>query len=112
MGRIEDEFSDRGIVRGRTLMVPAEIALEMVRRSRDLQVKVLGIDGFMLTPTTTQAVWEHSLDLTRLGDLSREAECWDRAEQFLLERKQMDLYFWVDLNELNDGRSHEARSLT
>lgn len=97
MTNIESEFRDRGILRGGILFVRQPIALEMIRVSRSRNVKVLGIEGFCLTDATTQPIPEHSIDLSK--DLSREAECWDRAEKFLNDRSGLDLYFEVDLYE-------------
>jgi hypothetical protein len=91
MKDIEKEFISKGIFRGATLLLPAAIALEMVRKCREKNIEILGIDGFQITPTTTQPLMEQSVDL---GNTSS-GDNWARAEYFLTVRANTDLYFEV-----------------
>jgi hypothetical protein len=74
-------------------------AIELVRRCRERGIEVLGVDGFRLTERTTQPVMEQSIDLSGLEDLRRRSACWDRAEEFLLQRSTSDLFFKVVYKE-------------
>ena len=91
MEPIEQEFADKGVLRGAVFMLRAQSALEMVRRCREEGIEVLGLDAFRLTEQTTQPLMEQSIDLTKPG----EGDCWIRAETFLAARTDSDLYFEV-----------------
>jgi hypothetical protein len=91
MNAIEKEYIYKGILRGGILLLPAAIALEMVRKCREKNIQILGIDGFLITPTTTQPSMEQSIDF----DDPSSDDNWARAECFLTVRANTDLYFEV-----------------
>lgn len=91
MEPIEQEFADRGVLRGTVFMLRARDAMEMVRRCREEGIEVLGLDAFRLTEKTTQPLMEQSIDLSAPG----EGDCWTRAEAFLAARSDSELYFEV-----------------
>jgi hypothetical protein len=66
---------------------------------RERGIEVLGVDGFHLTERTIQPVMEQSIDLSLLEDVRVLATCWDRAEEFLLQRSNSDLFFKVVAEE-------------
>jgi hypothetical protein len=97
MAKIEDEFRDAGIVRGMTLILQPSDAIAFVRRCRERQVKVLGLDAFHITPETRQPDMGESIDLSLPPH--RGEDCWQLAEEFLNERLNSGLYFEVVADE-------------
>lgn len=95
MKPIEQEFVARGVVRGGVLVLQPRVALELVRRCRERGIRVLGLDGFMLTETTIQPVMEQSTDYSWPDD----TDSWSRAESFLAERIDSGLHFEVVVDE-------------
>jgi hypothetical protein len=95
---IEQEFVAKGVVRGGTLILPAHHALELVRCCRERGIRVLGLDGFALTETTTQPVMEHSTDYSWPND----NDAWSRAESFLAERIDSGLQFEVVVDQKHE----------
>lgn len=93
MNPIEQMFASRGVVRGAFLKLRPQVALEMVRECRKRGIRVLGLDAFTLTDTTTQPHMAESIDLS--WPLRQESQAWDEAEAFLAERLQSDFYFEV-----------------
>lgn len=92
MEPIEHEFAAKGEIQGGVLMLRPQHALDMVRQCRKRGIRVLGLDGLKLTATTTQPVMEQSIDLSWPIDRN---DAWSRAESFLAERLESDLYFEV-----------------
>jgi hypothetical protein len=70
-------------------MSPAE-AIAMVERARELDVRVLGVDGFWITDDTTQPDLEHMLDTG-----GNPAGGWDEAARFIAERADLGIMFEV-----------------
>ena len=106
MNSIQRAFCDKGIFRGGLLFLKGPDALEMVRRCRELQMQVLGVDGFLLTDKTTQPLMEHSIDVSRGGratvggqQIVTPTDSWKLAEEFIRERLEMDLFFEVVCSE-------------
>jgi hypothetical protein len=97
MAGIEEEFRSKGVIHGGTLMFRPPEALELVRRCREKQVEVLGIDGFVVGEESTRPVMEESLDLSR--EEKTPGDPWQRAESFLKERMDTNLYFDVVTDE-------------
>lgn len=93
MAMIEQEFREQGIQRGGVLMLPPRVALAMVERARQLGCRVLGIDGFYLTPTSTEPSLAHSIDLSARAPA--DGDCWAAAEAFLEGQLASGLYFEV-----------------
>ena len=88
-----------GVVRGGELMLRAADATAFVRRCRERDIQILGIDGFHLTDTTIQPDMGESIDLSRLEDQGCGVATWDRAEEFLAHRIESDLFFKVVADE-------------
>src|SRR5574338_554036 len=90
---LEGAFQARGIVRGGTLLLRANDAVQLLLAAQAERVRVLGVDAFRITPETTQPVMEHSLDVisSTLAD-----EPWRTVADFVLQQPD-DLYFEVVL---------------
>ncbi len=95
MTRVQDEFRTVGVTRGGLLMLRPADAIQMVRRCRELDIEVLGIDGFFLTATTTQPTMENSIDLSGSRKPTSNAEGWETAEAFIAQRSTSDLFFEI-----------------
>jgi hypothetical protein len=92
MEPIEQEFLSNGVLRDGLLLLSSKDALAMVRRCRELGIKVLGIDGFRLTEQTIQPVMEESIDTSKACN---KLDTWIRAEAFLIAHVNTDLFFEV-----------------
>jgi len=90
---IEREFAAKGLIRGGVLLLEPEEALNMVRRCRAMKIRVLGLDGFVVTDKTTQPSMEHSVDLSK--EQKDTSTCWDEAEGFLRSRLNSGMFFEV-----------------
>jgi hypothetical protein len=97
MTRVQDEFRKLGEIRGGVLMLSPENAVKMVQRCRKRQIRILGIDGFLLSNRATRPVMEESIDLSRWQNDA--PSCWDLAKNFLEQRKSTELHFEVVLDE-------------
>jgi len=99
MARVEDEFRPVGVIKGGLLMLRPSDALKMVHRCRERGIGILGIDGFILTATSTQPAMEHSIDLSGSRKPASIVDGWDRAERFIAERAATDLFFEIVTDE-------------
>lgn len=88
---IEQEFAPRGILRGSVLYLRKKDALDMVQRCRERGIRVLGIDGFLLTEQAMQPLMEKSIDLSGLDPDA----AWTKAVSFLSACHEPDLYFEI-----------------
>jgi hypothetical protein len=94
--KIEAEFASRAIVRGGLYLLRPLNAVQFVHRCREESIEILGIDGFKITETTTQPLMEQSVDFSSSNSLSPVGtNTWDQAIAFLIERKELDLFFEV-----------------
>ncbi|MCL6600923.1 MAG: hypothetical protein K6T81_19635 [Alicyclobacillus macrosporangiidus] len=93
MDEIELELSKRGIKRGGTYLLSPSDALDVVKRCRELNIRILGIDAFKLTDHTTQPVLEHSVDFSLTQDTGKGS--WFEAETFIKERFHLGLMFEI-----------------
>ena len=96
--RLEREFADRGVPdRGGLLLLRPEDALALVDRAAEEGVPILGVDGRLLSETSTASPLEHLADFT-----SRVAEghgCWQEAEAFIQARRDRGLVFELTLGD-------------
>jgi hypothetical protein len=97
MAAIEDGFRELSMIPGRTLIFRPVDAIAFVRRCREKQVRVLGLDGFHLRENTIQPDMGESIDLS-LPPHGAE-DCWQLAEEFLNERLNSGLFFEVVADE-------------
>src|SRR2546422_11581630 len=96
--QLESEFAMKGTLRGGLLLLPPTDAIDLINRSRQEGVPVLGIDGFRITAATTQPVMEHSVDFSMEEDSDRTVDVWDEAELFVRKRQHQGLVFEIVLD--------------
>jgi len=95
--QIEAEFGGKGIKRGELLLLPSEVAIELVHRCKEENLKILGIDGFFINDDITQPLMEHSIDLTN-ESIEKRLTLFDSykiAEIFLNKRIDSTLFFEI-----------------
>jgi hypothetical protein len=92
--RLASEFATRGIMRGGILMLAADDATALVERARDAGVKVIGVDGFWISETSTHPDQDHTLFSGRVN-----LDPWDEAAGFIRERADLGLMFEIVLDE-------------
>jgi hypothetical protein len=96
--RLEREFADRAVPdRGNLLLLHHDDALALVSRAAEEGVPILGVDGFLLTETSTESPREDLADFS-----SRVAEghgCWQEAEAFIRARRNRGLVFELTLGD-------------
>ncbi len=97
MHSIYQDFVDLGTVRGGILFLPATAAVELISRARENNMRVLGVDGFFLTPQTTQPTLEHSVDYSRDFASTPAFDSWSAAKEFILKRQTLGLVYEVVL---------------
>ena len=91
---LENEFRSRGVMRNGELFLRPADAIAMVSRARELGVEILGVDAFHLTDTTIQPDLSRSVTFSGVTTVPAKLR-WDRAEVFLSQQLQSDLYFQV-----------------
>lgn len=89
---LQNQFIDRGIVRGGMLFLSAPVAIDYIRAARGVGLKILGIDAFRLTEVATQPLQEHSTDYSSNSEI---LDTWIVAESFVRQRMVLGLYFEV-----------------
>lgn len=92
MTDIEQEFRAKGEQRGGVLLLNPADAIDMVRRCREENVRILGLDAFILKEKTVQPVMAESIDY---GDQVEIDDRWSHAEAFLNARDGKGLHFEV-----------------
>ena len=92
MTDIKQEFRTKGEQRGGVLLLTPADSIDMVRRCREENVRVLGLDAFVLKQKTIQPVMAESIDY---GDLDDVDDRWSHAEAFLKAHDGKGLHFEV-----------------
>jgi hypothetical protein len=93
---LEAEFANRAIVRGGLYLLRPLDAVDFVDRCREESTEILGLDGFRITENTTQPMMDQSVDFSSSNILSsKDGDTWKSAIAFLIERKDLDLFFEV-----------------
>jgi hypothetical protein len=83
------KYRSNAVVRGGVVMFPVKIAVALVNDLRVAGVRVLGVDGFVLSEHRTEPHLEHSLDCS--GDSDVAATVLD----LLKNKSNSDLFFEV-----------------
>jgi hypothetical protein len=97
---IDSEFNDKVLLRwGLRLFRPAD-AIALIRRCRDAEVRVLGIDAFLDLPDGVQPLMEHSIDFSSERNIELLENSWRHAERFVRERETTPFLFEVVLDRL------------
>jgi hypothetical protein len=89
-------FEKQGIVRGNAIRFPAKAATEVILAVAEAGLRVLGVDGFLITETTTQPLMEHSVDFSG-GPAACENDI-QAALEFVKARESLGLYFEIVLD--------------
>lgn len=92
---LEQKFIDKAEVRGNLVLFLPEIAIAFINESEKNKIKILGVDGFYLTPETIQPSIEHSIDLSSYFEKKDQRMVYKIARDFILERANQTLYFEV-----------------
>jgi hypothetical protein len=92
-----DEFRDRGVMHGNTLLLCQESALDYVRRAFELGAPILGIDSFdtMGDLIRTEDYVDYSASTFRLSA----PDIWNEAEDFLRRHSKSGLLFEIVIGE-------------
>jgi hypothetical protein len=98
---IEREYIQYGVVRGRSMVFNVEYALQIVDICENLGVKVLGIDGFFLSPGITQPSLEDSIDFS-----NQEGGVYEMARNFMLSRMNSQIHFELILDLVSEEIFH------
>ncbi len=80
---IEREFESRGLVRGGLLLMSAEVAIELIARYRERLIPILGIDGFVVGPDSTQPDMADDIDFSTMD---AHVDSWRFSEMYLQSR--------------------------
>ena len=102
---LETEFESRAIVRGGSLLFRPVDALALISRAADEGVPILGVDGFFVTPMSTEAPLEHIADYSAAARNGH--GCWADAETFVRERSELGMLFEIVLGNTSNKRSNE-----
>jgi hypothetical protein len=90
---LEAEFAGRGVLSGQTLLHDAETALELIREAHRRQVRVLGVDSFIIDGEAMHVLLEH------IADYSASDSPWDAAASFVEGRADSGFMFELVLDD-------------
>jgi hypothetical protein len=95
---IERAFTSRSVKNpaGLLLLRPVD-AIELLNQAADEGVPVIGVEGFIVTPSGTESPAEHIADYSTL--VAQGHGCWQEAEQFIRARSDGDLVFEIVLGD-------------
>ncbi|MDD2401323.1 MAG: hypothetical protein PHD60_03735 [Clostridia bacterium] len=82
MKTLEDEFSNVAIMHLDMNMYYPKDALLLIRRCKELNKKILGIDAFIVDGEKIQPSLEHSIDFS-IKKSQNEYGFWEEAENFI-----------------------------
>jgi hypothetical protein len=87
---IDKELYEKAVLRGNLMFFHSNEALILIMRCENQNRKILGIDAFRITESTTQPVSEHSIEFsdTNVGN-------WKESIEFIEKRKTAGLLFEV-----------------
>jgi hypothetical protein len=88
MDIIEREFRHKAILRGGIFMFNPSDVLDVIKRCYELNIRIKGIDAFVLTESNTRPVPEQSMDYSYTQEGN-----WSDAENFIIERLNSGLVF-------------------
>ena len=96
--QLRGEFAPRGVPHsGGLLLLRAPDAIDLVNRAAEEGVPILGVDGLVVTPASTQSPIEHIADYSSAVALGH--GCWQDAESFIRERAESGLLFELTLGD-------------
>ena len=92
LNQIEKVFINKAIVRGGIHLFYTEDALKLIKKCREANIKILGIDSFIVSETTTQPLAEYSIDFSTQNSST---ENWREAEKFILDKQTKGFLFEI-----------------
>ena len=92
MDIIEKEFIGKAIIKGGIHLYKSMDALDVIKRCRQFNRNILGIDSFIVTSNITQPVLEHSIDFSTKGIVGGS---WLEAEEFVKTRENSGFLFEI-----------------
>ena len=96
--RLRQEFAPRGVPHaGGLLLLRAPDAIALVNRAAEEGVPILGVDGFVVGPASTQSPIEHVADYS--SAVAKGHGCWQDAESFIRDRAATGLVFELTLGD-------------
>lgn len=87
MDNIEKEFLSSAIVKGGLFLYNAQTAFLIIQRCKELKMKILGVDTFIVHNNKTQPISEHSIDYS---SINKKINVWDSAKDFVLGKKNLN----------------------
>jgi hypothetical protein len=92
---VESEFESKRVpYAGGLLLFTAVDALALIRRAQATRIRVLGVDGLVVTRSETVSPLEHVADFSNSPTGN-----WREAEAFIAQRQALGLAFEVVLGE-------------
>lgn len=92
MDQIEKEFHERAIQRGGMCLYNAQDAIAVIRRCKELNMVIIGMDAYMITDLTIQPFFDYSINYTSVGFQTGN---WEEAEAFISRNAEKDFVFEV-----------------
>lgn len=87
---VESEFGDKAVQSGGLLFFTPVDAMRVIEWCKALHRRILGIDAFRVTKTTTQPIMAERIEYRDLT-----VDTWDKVMDFLSERLNSDLLYEV-----------------
>ncbi len=91
MNKVERIFMDKALNRRGIMLYAKQDALAFIEECNKNRIRLLGIDGFFITDTTTQPSLDDSIDFSNVPQLQN---VYDKAIEFIKRRKG-NLYFEI-----------------
>jgi len=108
---LEREFAVRAVpYSGGLLLLRPDDALALVRRSAQVGVPILGVDGMFLRGLGVELPINHIADFS--AAVERGDGCWGPAVAFIEERRKLGMVFEVVLGASNLPAGNEAFKVT
>ena len=96
--RLRKEFAPRRVPHpGGLLLLRAPDAIALVNRAAEEGVPILGVDGVVVTPTSTESPIEHVADYS--SAVADGHGCWQDAESFIRDRAATGIFFELTLGD-------------
>ena len=96
--RLQAEFAPRRVPHpDGLLLLRAPDAVALVNRAAEEGVPILGVDGFVITPVSTESPIEHIADYA--SAVAQGHGCWEDAESFIRKRAPTGMVFELTLGD-------------
>ncbi len=94
MNVVEKEFFNKGYVRYGMFIFSKEVALEVITRCKELNIRILGIDTFLLIGRGIQPFQEYSPDYSYVD---RHMDIWKKAQDFIISTSNVNSLFVFEI---------------